>query len=101
MSFSLMVMHLTMLGAYGYTAYHAFFLLKIPVVDNKFEKFNPGQLKYLTIWGVVSDNLKILFFFLNMTFSFFRNKYFHPLIFFLSRYISLDKKFYIIEFSIS
>ncbi|XP_015113850.1 androgen-dependent TFPI-regulating protein isoform X2 [Diachasma alloeum] len=53
--------HLTAFTAYGFTLYEAFFDLHIPMLAHKFKKFDPGQFKYLTIWGVIAQSL---FFFL-------------------------------------
>lgn len=60
--------HLVNLVAYSFTLYYAFYILHIPLLINKFSKFDPGQLKYLTMWNVVSNifiTVNSLSFFLN------------------------------------
>jgi len=51
------LVHLVNLVAYSFTLYYAFNVLYLPMLVNKFGKaeFDPGQLKYLTIWNVVSN----------------------------------------------
>ncbi|EFN65173.1 hypothetical protein EAG_05722 [Camponotus floridanus] len=49
------LVHLISLILYGFTLYYAFNILHIPMVAAKFEKFDPGQLKYLTMWDVRKD----------------------------------------------
>ncbi|XP_011304581.1 androgen-dependent TFPI-regulating protein-like isoform X2 [Fopius arisanus] len=53
--------HLTAFSAYSFTLYQAFFNMDIPLLAHRFKKFDPGQLKYLTIWGVIAQTV---FFFL-------------------------------------
>lgn len=61
MGILLNLFHLTAFTAYSFTLYHAMFNLNIPILAQRFKEFDPGQLKYLTIWGVIVQSL---FFFL-------------------------------------
>ncbi|KAK0179935.1 hypothetical protein PV327_005632 [Microctonus hyperodae] len=61
MSSPLALVHLVTFGIYGFTIYVTFYNLKIPMMDKKFEQFNPGQLMFLTVWGVIAQ---AVFFFL-------------------------------------
>lgn len=48
--------HVAGFGMYAFTLYYSFYLLHIPFMVEKFSQFDPGQMKYLTIWDVVSTN---------------------------------------------
>lgn len=48
------LVHLVSVMMYGFTLHYSFTVLYIPMIATKFEKFDPGQLKYLTMWDVVS-----------------------------------------------
>lgn len=45
--------HMGMFLVYMFTLYQATHL-NIPMLNSAFVKFDPGQYKYLTVWGVVS-----------------------------------------------
>lgn len=47
------LLHTSSCLMYVFTLYIAF-TLRIPTLTIRFTKFDPGQLKYLTIWDVVS-----------------------------------------------
>ncbi|XP_070156245.1 androgen-induced gene 1 protein isoform X3 [Polyergus mexicanus] len=46
------LVHLVSLMMYGFTLFYAFTILHIPMIGKRFEKFDPGQFKYLTMWDV-------------------------------------------------
>ncbi|XP_034947767.1 androgen-dependent TFPI-regulating protein-like isoform X2 [Chelonus insularis] len=61
MSSPITLLHFLMVGCYGFTLYYTFFQLNIPIINQKFQSFDPGQFKYLTVWGVI---IQAIFFFL-------------------------------------
>lgn len=54
-STTLTLLHITQLATYSFTLYYSFVLLKLPAFKRpgRTSDFDPGQLKYLTIWDVV------------------------------------------------
>lgn len=54
------LVHLVNVVAYGFTLYYTFFIMHIPLLAEKFKNFDVGQLKYLTIWDVVSRHTSFL-----------------------------------------
>ncbi|XP_011634661.1 androgen-dependent TFPI-regulating protein-like isoform X4 [Pogonomyrmex barbatus] len=64
-----MVVHLVNLMAYSFTLYYSFYILHIPFLMNKFDKFDPGQWKYLTMWDVILQTLFFLICLLNDLFG--------------------------------
>ena len=52
----MLVFHTSQLAAYVFTLYYAFLLLTFPNIKRPGAtgSFDPGQMKYLTIWDVVS-----------------------------------------------
>ncbi|KAL7294019.1 hypothetical protein TKK_0012589 [Trichogramma kaykai] len=45
--------HSVISGLYVFTVYYAFFVMHIPFMQERFKKFDVGQLKYLTIWNLL------------------------------------------------
>ncbi|XP_011155287.2 androgen-dependent TFPI-regulating protein isoform X1 [Harpegnathos saltator] len=61
--------HLINVMMYGFTLYYAFFMLRIPHLEKKFQSFDPGQLKYLTIWNLILQAVFFLICVLNDCFG--------------------------------
>ncbi|XP_072743910.1 androgen-dependent TFPI-regulating protein isoform X1 [Anoplolepis gracilipes] len=59
------LVHWVSLVIYSFTLYYALNILHFPMVKQKFEKFDPGQLKYLTIWDVILQAVFFLICLLN------------------------------------
>ncbi|XP_066597651.1 androgen-dependent TFPI-regulating protein-like isoform X4 [Prorops nasuta] len=59
------VIHVATFATYLYTCYYAHFVLYIPMLTDVFKKFDPGQLKYLTIWCLIAQALFFLICILN------------------------------------
>ncbi|XP_001601824.1 androgen-dependent TFPI-regulating protein isoform X1 [Nasonia vitripennis] len=61
--------HIVILSAYFFTVYCTFFVLDIPVLHERFKKFDVGQLKYLTVWNVIAQTFFFLICLLNDIFG--------------------------------
>ncbi|KYN30577.1 hypothetical protein ALC56_15273, partial [Trachymyrmex septentrionalis] len=48
--------HLVSLATYSFTVYYTYNVLRFPEYK-KFNNFDPGQNKYLTVWNLVSNIL--------------------------------------------
>ncbi|XP_029676434.1 androgen-dependent TFPI-regulating protein-like isoform X2 [Formica exsecta] len=59
------LVHLVSLMMYGFTLFYAFTILHIPILGKRFEKFDPGQFKYLTMWDVILQAVFFLICLLN------------------------------------
>ncbi|XP_043683490.1 androgen-induced gene 1 protein-like isoform X2 [Vespula pensylvanica] len=53
--------HIGMCAVYAYITIHASFLQSIPLLEELFSEFDPGILKFLTMWNVI---LQAVFFFI-------------------------------------
>ncbi|KAF7381694.1 hypothetical protein HZH68_015567 [Vespula germanica] len=49
--------HIGMCAVYAYITIHASFLQSIPLLEELFSEFDPGILKFLTMWNVVSGKI--------------------------------------------
>nr|XP_012235073.1 PREDICTED: androgen-dependent TFPI-regulating protein-like isoform X1 [Linepithema humile] len=57
--------HLASLTAYGFTHYYTFNKLHVPMLKEVFKEYDPGQMKYLTVWNVILQAVFFLICFLN------------------------------------
>lgn len=49
--------HVVNVAMYSFTVYYSFAILNVPPLRKQFKEFDPGQMKYLTIWNLVSSVL--------------------------------------------
>ncbi|XP_033227272.1 androgen-dependent TFPI-regulating protein-like isoform X2 [Belonocnema kinseyi] len=57
--------HVMMAGVYIFTLHHVFFILDVPAMRPNAKYFDPGQFKYLTVWGVIVQSVFFLICMLN------------------------------------
>lgn len=67
--------HVGTFATFFFTNYYAFVHLRIPMLQKLFEKFDVGQLKYLTIWCLI---VQALFFFICVLNDFFGSNAVNP-----------------------
>lgn len=72
-SSALVLLHVVSVAMFSYTLYYASFVMDVPFLRKMFSEFDPGQLKYLTMWDVVR---KALFHFINFSLLFFNFQFF-------------------------
>ncbi|XP_020283886.1 androgen-induced gene 1 protein-like isoform X4 [Pseudomyrmex gracilis] len=61
--------HVAGFGMYAFTLYYSLYLLHIPFMVEKFSQFDPGQMKFLTIWDVILQAVFFLICLLNDAFG--------------------------------
>ncbi|XP_078045469.1 androgen-induced gene 1 protein isoform X4 [Augochlora pura] len=68
------IFHTLMFFTYAYTLYEGYYM-RIPFVMAAFKKFDPGMMKYMTIWNVI---IQMLFYFLCMLNDWFGTNAINP-----------------------